>query len=155
MVTYYRKNQSDSKLWNQVWKHPWKKELLNQLSAGDLAYFTITSLENSPGIIYETWKDGKALIATINKNTATRYYIQPEKYKFLKNDEKCQEESYYGCIAYQLDTNAFNNCPKKCMPRIFSNLGINYSTPFCHPNDTEAEQCAIKIGRKMIEQNIT
>ena len=76
VVEYYRKTQNseDSKM-----KH-WE-----QLSAGDLAFFTMTSVENSPGIIYETWKDGKALRATINKNSATRYFIQPEKYKFLRN----------------------------------------------------------------------
>ena len=40
MVRFDRKNQSDSKLWN------WKKQILSQLYNSDLAYFTLTSLEN-------------------------------------------------------------------------------------------------------------
>jgi len=40
------------------------------------------------------------------------------------------------------------------MPRIFSNIGMNYSTPFCYLNDTEAEQCALNIGKNIVaEQN--
>ena len=154
MVVYHRKNQNDSELWNKVWKQPWKKELLNQLSAGDLAYFTITSCENSPGIIYETWKDGDEFRITINKNTNARYYIQPEKYKFLNLKKKCQQESYYGCIAKQLDTNESNNCSKKCIPRIFSNLGINFSNPFCYQNDTDSEHCSLNIGKNIVKQKI-
>ena len=150
LVSYHRKNQNDSKLW----KDPWKKKLMTQLAAGDLAYFTMTSLENSPGIIYETWKDGKGFMITVNKNTAARYYIQPEKYKFLSHAKKCQQDSYYGCIAKKLDINEFKNCSKKCMPRIFSNLGINYSAPFCYVNDTKAEQCALNIGKNIMEQRI-
>ena len=151
IVSYDHKNQNDSK----VWKNPQKQHLMSQLLAGDMAYFTITSKVNSPGIIYETWKDGNPFMITINKNTAARYYIQPEKYRFLSHDKKCQQESYYGCIAKQLDINEFKDCSKKCMPRIFSNLGINYSIPFCHLNDTEAEQCALDIGKNIVEQKIS
>ena len=125
-----------------------------ELLAGDLAFITITSLQNSPGIVYETWKDGKALMVTLTKNSMARYYIQPEQYEFLGYAEKCQEESFYGCIALQLQMNGLNNCSKKCMPRIFSNLGINYSIPFCHSNDTESEQCALDIGWGMVDHVI-
>ena len=146
-IDYHRKthhlNESRWKQWEQF-------------NGGNIAFFTITSLENSPGIIYETWKDGKALMATINKNVAIQYHIQPEKYKFLEQAENCQEESYYGCIAQQLEKIGFANCSKKCMPRIFSNIGMNYSIPFCHLNDTEAEQCALNIGWNIVvEQNIS
>ena len=149
MVSYNRKNQNDSKL-----HKPWKRELMNQLSAGDFVHFAITSLENSPGILYGNWKDGKPLIISMNKNSVTTYHIQPEKYKFLTNSKKCQQVAYYGCIAKQLDKNEFNNCSKKCMPRVFSNLGINYSIPFCYSNDTEAEHCALNIGKNIVEQEI-
>ena len=44
-------------------------------------------------------------------------------------------------------------CSKKCMPNIFSNIGMNYSTPFCQ-NDSENEKCAMQIGKKIIHQNI-
>ena len=144
-VDYYRKtqNSTDSR-WEQ-----WEKFI-----GGDLAYFTITSLENSPGIIYETWKDGDEFRITINKNTNARYYIQPEKYKFLNLKKKCQQESYYGCIAKQLDTNEFKNCSRKCIPRIFSNIGINFSNPFCYQNDTEAEHCSLNIGQNIVKQKI-
>ena len=40
------------------------------------------------------------------------------------------------------------------MPRVFSNLGINYSIPFCYSNDTEAEHCALNIGKNIVEQEI-
>ena len=67
--------------------------------------------------------------------------------------DDCQEESYYECIASQLDIMEFNKCPKKCIPNAFSNLGRNYSTPFCS-NDTENEYCAMKIVRKINRQKI-
>ena len=145
-VDYYRKtqNSTDSR-WEQ-----WEKFI-----GGDLAYFTITSLENSPGIIYETWKDGDEFRITINKNTNARYYIKPEKYKFMNLKENCQEDSYYGCVAKQLDANEFKNCSKKCIPRIFSDLGINLSKPFCYQNDTEAEHCALDIGNNIVKQKIS
>ena len=145
IVKYKRQNQGDSKSFFHS---------LVKVLTGDLAFFTITSLENSPGIIYETWKDGKAFMVKINKNTVASYYIQPEKYKFLKHAEKCQEESYYGCIAQQLEKIGFKNCSKNCMPRIFSNIGINYSAPFCDLNDTESEQCSLNIGKDIVEQKI-
>ena len=135
-----------------LWKDQQKQYLLTQLLAGDTAYFTITSNENSPGVIYETWKDGNAFMITLNKNTAASYHIKPEKYKFFSDGKKCQQNSYYGCIAKQIDINEFKNCSKKCMPRIFSNLGINYSIPFCHLDDTKAEQCALDIGKNIVEQ---
>ena len=146
VVEYYRKTQNLNDSKRKQWE---------QLGAGDLAFFKITSVQNSPGIIYEAWKDGKALVATINKNTAVQYHIQPEQYKYLKHAENCQEESYYGCIAQQLEKIGFKNCSKKCMPRIFSNIGVNYRTPFCHVNDTEAEQCVLNIGWDIVvEQRI-
>ena len=97
IVTHNRKIQNNSK------SEQLEEQLLKQMNGGDLAYFTITSLENSPGIIYETWKDGNALRVTLNKNIGVQYYIQPEQYKFLRQAKNCQEESYYGCIAKQLD----------------------------------------------------
>jgi len=103
-VDYYRKTQNST---DSRWKQ-WEEFI-----GGDLAFFAITSLENSPGIIYETWKDGKALMAIMNKNTVTQYHIQPEKYEFLKRAKNCQEVSYYGCIAQQLEKIGFKNCSKK------------------------------------------
>ena len=67
--------------------------------------------------------------------------------------DNCQDESYYECIASQLDVMEFNKCPKKCIPNAFSNLGRNYSTPFCS-NDTENEYCAMKIVRRINRQEI-
>ena len=141
IIKYHRQKPDDKNYFHNF----------DEFLAGDLAFITITSLQNSPGTIYETWKDGKALMVTLNKNKIARYYIQPEQYEFLRHDEKCQEESFYGCIAIQLQMNGLNHCSKKCMPRIFSNLGINYSIPFCHSNDTESEQCALDIGWDMVD----
>ena len=60
--------------------------------------------------------------------------------KYLKQTGKCQEESYYECIASHLDENEFVKCPNKCIPNVFSNLGKNYSSPFCQ-NDIFNEKC--------------
>ena len=120
---------------------------------GDLVYFYLTSLDNSPGFILDKWKDGKTMQIVLNKNTFAAYSIQPERYKYLKQTGKCQQESYYQCIGLNLDQVEFKECPKKCMPNIFSNLGINFSTPFCQ-NDTKNEDCALKIGEKIMKQKI-
>ena len=113
----------------------------------------LTSLKNSPGIAFNRWKDGKPLSAFIFSHHYAGYNIQPELYKFLKQTGKCQDESFYECIASKLDTMEFKGCSQKCMPNIFSNIGMNISTPFCQ-NDLENEKCALNIGMKIIDQNI-
>ena len=67
--------------------------------------------------------------------------------------DNCQDESYYECIASQLDVMEFNECPNKCIPNTFSNLGTNYSTPFCL-DDTDNEYCALEIVLKINEEEI-
>ena len=119
----------------------------------DLAYFYITSQKNSPGSSFWKWKDGKRLQSAMNKNNFVRYLIQPQMTKYLEETGQCQEESYYECIASQIDVMEFNQCSKKCIPNIFSNLGRNYSTPFCQ-DDTENEHCAFDIVQQIIEQKI-
>ena len=112
----------------------------NELGPSDVVYFFLTSVENSPGIAYSKWKDGKPLKITMFKDNLVEYTIQPQLTKHLKQIGKCQEESYYKCITSQLDTNKFLECPKKCIPNIFSNLETNYSSSYCQ-NDTFSEKC--------------
>ena len=108
----------------------------------NVVYFYFTSQEESPGVIFDNWKDGKPLVIALNNDTKLEYNIQPERYEFLEQTGNCQQESYYGCIALQfdtiefdIDTTEFKECSricnndlynitsKKCMPNIFSNLG--------------------------------
>ena len=123
----------------------------SQLS--DLGYFTITSPKNSPGTTFWKWKDGKPLYLKMNKNTYIDYNIHPQITKYLKDTDECQDEPYYQCIASQLDLMKFNECSNKCIPNAFSNLGNNYSTPFCQ-DDTDNEHCALKIVLKINEEEI-
>ena len=96
----------------------------------DVVYFYLTSLKNSPGFTYETFKDGKPMEIVLNKNTYASYNIQPEKYNFLESTGKCQQKAFYECIALQLDLMELRECPKKCMPIIFSNVGMmNFRCP--------------------------
>ena len=60
--------------------------------------------------------------------------------KYLTKSGKCQKESYYECIASHLDVIEINECHKKCIPNVFSNLGKAYNTPFCL-NDTASQKC--------------
>ena len=41
----------------------------------DVVYFYLTSLKNSPGFTYETFKDGKPMEIVLNKNTYASYHI--------------------------------------------------------------------------------
>ena len=109
--------------------------------------FHLTSQVNSPGFSNGQWKDGKPLIITMNKNNFVIYNIQPQKTKFLELTGKCQKESYFECITRQFDKMEINNCPRKCIPKVFSNLGKNYNTAFCQ-NDTINERCIFKIIRE-------
>ena len=88
------------------------------------------------------WKDGKPLIITMNKNTWMTQNIQPQMRKFIQQSDKCQQESYYECLASKFDLMEFNDCSEKCIPNAFSNLNKTYSTPFCR-NDTENEFCIL------------
>ena len=119
----------------------------------NFVYFYLTSLDNSPGFILNKWKDGKPMLIVLNKNIFAAYNIQPERYKYLKQTGKCQQQSYYQCIGMILDQVEVKECTKKCMPNIFSNLGINFSSPFCQ-NDTKNEDCALEIGEKIMKQKI-
>ena len=64
--------------------------------------------------------------------------------KFIQQSDKCQQESYYECLASQFDLMEFNDCSEQCIPNAFSNQKKTYSKPFCR-NDTENEFCALKI----------
>ena len=108
----------------------------------ELLSIYITSQQNSPGFIYRRWKDGKPLIITMNKNTWMTQNIQPQMRKFIQQSDKCQQESYYECLASKFDLMEFNDCSEKCIPNAFSNLNKTYSTPFCR-NDTENEFCIL------------
>ena len=109
----------------------------------DLVYFYLTSRDNSPGFTYFKWKDGLPLQLTINKNNYIKCNIQPRMTKYLTKSGKCQKESYYECIASHLDVIEINECHKKCIPNVFSNLGKAYNTPFCL-NDTASQKCILK-----------
>ena len=47
----------------------------------------------------------------------------------------------------------YKECAKKCIPNIFYDPRINFSTPFCR-NDTKNEDCALKIVKKIMKQEI-
>ena len=78
--------------------------------------FYLTSLKNSPGMAFDNWKDGTPLQIITTENSHTFYNIQPEQYKYLKNNGKCQPESFYECIASKLDEIEFK--------------GVDWSTDF-------------------------
>ena len=114
--------------------------------------FIMTSQKNSPGSSFSKWKDGKSLQLTLNKNSFMRYIIEPQMTKYLEETGECQLEPYYGCIGNQLDEMEFNNCSNKCIHKAFSNLGRNYSTPFCE--DDSDNECARKIVHKITTKRI-
>ena len=62
IIKYHRQKPDDKNYFHNF----------DEFLAGDLAFITITSLQNSPGTIYETWKDGKAFMVTLNNNTIVR-----------------------------------------------------------------------------------
>ena len=104
----------------------------------------LTSLENSLGSIYYDFKDGSYLYYKLDKNSYREVLIIPESYYFLPETSKCQKESYYDCIASELDRFDFKqtSCRKKCIPRMFS-YDRNYSTPFCQ--NKKDDRCARNI----------
>ena len=105
-----------------------------------MVFFHLTSLKNSPGFVDGIWKDGKPFQVNINQNNIMGYHLQPQMTNYIKETGKCQEESYYECIASQFDADEFTGCPNKCIPNVFSNMGKNYRSPFCQ-NDTNNEKC--------------
>ena len=64
--------------------------------------------------------------------------------------DNCQDESYYECIASQLDKMELDECSNKCIPNTFSILGGNYSRPFCQKND----YCVLEIVQKILTREI-
>ena len=102
-------------------------------------HFYLTSLEKSPGFIDPKWKDGNALMILIRPNTKVIYNMQPQITKYLEQLGKCQNEAFHVCIASQIDMIESNECSKKCIPNVFSNMGKNYNTAFCK-NNTSNQQ---------------
>ena len=116
-----------------------KFEKKNNLNS-DYVNFYLTSLDNSPGFYADLWKDGKQYLNSLRKNTYVKCNIQSQMTKYLEQTHKCQKESFYECIASQIDASEFNKCSYKCIPDVFSNMGKNYKTPFCQ-NDNHNQQC--------------
>ena len=112
-------------------------------SDSDLVEFFLTSLDSSPGFYDYYWKDGKQFQIQISKNTEIKYKIQTQITNYLENTGKCQRESFYNCIAFQVDSIEFDICANKCIPEIFSNMEENYRTPLCQ-NDSHIQQCVLK-----------
>ena len=108
----------------------------------DLVGFFLTSQKNSPGFLDNSWIDGEPLQLSMNKNTAGSYNLRPQKTKYVEKMGNCQKESYYECIASHLDVIEFDECSKKCIPNVFSNIGKNYSTTFCQ-NNTVSQKCIL------------
>ena len=101
--------------------------------------------------------DGEQLRFRVNKNTFKEFWIKPETYNFLPQTSKCHQESYYDCLASELDKFDFSqtSCTTKCIPGMFS-YGKNYSTPFCQ--NLEDDTCARDIFNNIkykIENNFT
>ena len=118
-----------------------KLEKKKNFPYSDIIAFYLTSQGNSPGLFLDaTWKDGKPVQIMMAKNTFVFYNVQPQITKYLEQMGKCQDESYYECIASQLDVIEFNECSKKCIPNVFSNMGKKYNTQFCQ-NDTASQKC--------------
>ena len=116
----------------------------------NLVSFKLSSRKNSLGFFDNAWNDGNPLLITLDKNSGVIYNIQPQITKYLKELGKCENESYYDCISSQIDDTEFNKCLKKCIPNIFSNMGRNYSTPFCQ-NDTYNQQC---MAKEILEKDL-
>ena len=112
-------------------------------SDSDLVQFYLTSLDNSPGFYFYHWEDGKQFQIQISKNTQIKYSIQTQTTNYLENTDKCQKDSYYNCMASQVDAIEFNECSNKCIPEIFSNMGKNYTAPFCQNDSHTQRQCVL------------
>ena len=119
-----------------------KLERKPNLFYSDTVSFYLTSLNNSLGFYKFSWTDGKPFQISMGKNTQIKCNIQTQMTEHLKQTNKCQKESYYKCIASQIDVTEFNECSNKCIPEIFKNMGTNYTTPFCQ-NDTNNQRCIL------------
>ena len=104
----------------------------------------LTSLENSVGSPYHIFKDGDYFEYVLEKNTIQKFIIKPERYNFLPQTSKCRQESYYDCLALELEKFDFNqtSCTTKCIPKMFS-YGKNYDIPFCQ--NYMDDKCARRI----------
>ena len=109
-----------------------------------LVTMILTSLENSLGSPFIKFKDGDYLQYELDKSTYRKFLIKPESYYFLPETSNCQKESYYDCLASELDSFDFNqtSCTKKCIPAMFS-YGKNYSNTFCQT--PTSDNCALNI----------
>ena len=110
----------------------------------------MTSLKNSLGGRFTKWRDGQQLKYQIEKNTLMKINLRPERINYLKQTSECHEESFYACIASELEKFDFNNgtiCANKCLPIFF---GKNSSImPVCQ-NQVD-EKCAMQIAEKFVE----
>ena len=68
------------------------------------------------GCNYYNFKDGGYLYYELNKNSYRKFLIKPETYHFLPQTSKCHKESYYDCIASELNELDYQGiCEKKCI----------------------------------------
>ena len=112
----------------------------------------VTSLKNSLGGRFYKWRDGQQLKYQIEKNTLMKINLRPEKINYLKETSECHEESFYACIATELEKFDFNNgttCEKKCLPKFFGRKNSSSTIPFCQ--NLVDEKCAMQIIEKFAE----
>ena len=117
-------------------------------------HFYLTSPNNSPGFWAKYWKDGKPFQISMIKNSAVKCNIQAQITNYLRQTDKCQKESFSECMASQIDEIEFNECPKKCMPNAFANLGKYYQTPYCK-NDTLNQLCIYRHMNMLVKKGMS
>ena len=108
----------------------------------------ITSEQNSYGIIYGLWTEGKELRIESNfgSKVSPAVRLSMKKTQYLPKTSKCSmNKSYYGCLGSSLfQQNHTAKCPKACVPyslKDFSNLIENHThlSPLCE--SIEEQSC--------------
>ena len=106
-------------------------------SIPDFLETTITSNQNSYGIIYGLWTEGKELIIESNfgSKLSPSVRLNMKKTEYLPKTSKCSmTKSYYECLATMLYLQKHtNSCQKACLPHFlkdFSKIDGNHS-PIC------------------------
>ena len=117
--------------------------------------FGLTIKNNSFGAIEGSWMEGDPLEADMSLKADSdsimkSFYLLEYQYRLLSDPPNCNpSNTYYQCIAEKVFFNEdwFNNCPRKCLPIIYTTLkelASNETIPFCETK--EENRCvALKI----------
>ena len=113
----------------------------------------ISSEKNAYGILLSEWMDGRVIKMDFSRHQYKLISLKPEKHIYLRENWKCNDQSFYHCFGSKILKTNFSECPNKCLTFTLPfSTGYNITNnPKC--KDDMHNNCTLAINQFF--ENIT